>query len=281
MTVKEFNDLGTELEQLLILRYSPIALKLIYDESEIPEGTWRPNKDSGDHLAMCQAYALVRRNRKAITLLKEDHWCVWPLVSYGLVDLDEDDYEYMGTKFFMKDGERSKRYLREEYPMLKAEKKPIGFTIAPLRSCNFEPDIITVYCRPAQIRSIQMAAKFHSGEMLHLHLDPVDSCVHSSIPVLNGQDYNITFPDPGEYERGFTDEDEVMFTMKAEKVTEIVSGLKILAGANFGYQQLQMDMPMNFPRPEFYNNMFAKWNLDTGVEWKKAEGAKPLVEKKD
>ena len=90
----------------------------------------------------------------------------------------------------------------------------------------------------------------------------------------------ITFPDPGEYERGFTDEDEVMFTMKAEKVTEIVSGLKILAGANFGYQQLQMDMPMNFPRPEFYNNMFAKWNLDTGVEWKKAEGAKPMVESK-
>ena len=63
-----------------------------------------------------------------------------------------------------------------------------------------------------------------------------------------------------------------------EKVTEIVSGLKILAGANFGYQQLQMDMPMNFPRPEFYNNMFEKWNLDTGVEWKKHEGAKPMVE---
>lgn len=278
MDVKEFNDLGNELERLLLLRYSPIALKLIYDESEIPEDSWRPNRDGGDHLAMCQAYAFVRRNRKSITMLKEDHWCVWPLVSFGMVDLDEEDYEYMGTKFFMKDAERSKKYLREEYPMLAQERKPIGFTLAPLRSCTFEPDIITVYCRPGQIRSLQMAAKFHSGEMLSLTLDPVDSCVHSSIPVLNGQDYNITFPDPGEYERGMTDEDEVMFTMKAEKITEIVSGLNILAGANFGYQQLQMDMPKNFPRPEFYNNMFEKWGLETGVEWTKQEGAKPMIE---
>ncbi len=278
MTVEEYNSLGKEIESLLILRYSPIALKLLYSEDEIPEGTLRPCKDRGDRLAMCQAYAMVRRNRKAITMLKEDHWCVWPLVSYGMVDLDEDDYEYMGTKFFMKDAERSKKYLREEYPMLKAEKKPIGFTIAPLRSCNFVPDIITVYCRPAQIRSILMAAKFHSGEMIPVTLDPVDSCVHSSIPVLNGKDYNVTFPDPGEYERGMTDEDEVMFTMKGEKIADIVSGLKILSSANFGYQELSMDMPMNFPRPEFYNNMFAKWGLDTGTVWRKDEGAKPMRE---
>ena len=91
MTVEEYNSLGKEIESLLILRYSPIALKLLYSEDEIPEGTLRPCKDRGDRLAMCQAYAMVRRNRKAITMLKEDHWCVWPLVSYGMVDLDEDE----------------------------------------------------------------------------------------------------------------------------------------------------------------------------------------------
>ena len=276
MTVQEFNELGKKLEELLILRYSPIAMKLIWTEEDIPEGTLRPFRDRGDRLAMCQAYAMVRRSRKAITMLKEDHWCVWPLVSYGMVPLDEDDYEYMGDKFFFKDPERSKRFLREEYPMLASEKKPIGFTIAPLRSCGYEPEIITIYCRPAQIRSILMATKFHSGEMLPVVLDPVDSCVHSSIPVLNGKDYNITFPDPGEYERGLTDEDEVMFTMRAEKLPELVSGLEILSRANFGYQELTMDMSLNFPRPEFYNRMFEKWGLGTGEVWRKQEG-KPTI----
>lgn len=269
MTIAEYNSYGKELEKNLILRYSPIALKLLYSEKEIPESSLRPFKERGDRLAMCQAYAMVRRNRTALTMLKEDHWCVWPLVSYGLVDLDEGDYDYMGDKFFMRDPERSKRYLREEYPMLAAEKKPLGFTMAPLRSCNFEPDIITIYCRPAQIRSILMAAKFASGEMLRLTLDPVDSCVHSSIPVLNGQDYNITFPDPGEYERAMTDEDEVMFTLRAEKLAELTESIRGISQFGFGYQGLAMDMPMNFPRPEFYNVMFEKWGLDSGKVWRK------------
>ena len=78
--------------------------------------------------------------------------------------------------------------------------------------------------------------------------------------------------------RGMTDEDEVMFTMKAERVSDVVSGLNILSNAHFGYQELAMDMPMNFPRPEFYNKMFEKWGLDTGIVWRKQDGAKPLGE---
>ena len=113
-TVAEVNDMGKALEENLLLRYSPIAMKLLWSEDEIPEGTIRPWQDQGNRLAMCQAYALVRRNRKAYTMLKDDHWCVWPLVSYKLCPLEEEDYTFMGTKFFMRDKERAVRYLREE-----------------------------------------------------------------------------------------------------------------------------------------------------------------------
>ncbi len=266
-TVEKCNETGKRLEELLILRYSPIALKLIYDKAEIPAGTKRPFDDEGNRLAMCQAFALVRRNRKAYTMLKEDHWCVWPLVSYGLVSLEDEDYEYMGTKFFFKDPQRGVRFLREEYPFLKSDKKPIGFSIAPLASCAFEPDLVCIYCNPAQIRTLLMAMKFNTGEMLKVSLDPVDSCVHSTIPVLNGQDYNITFPDPGEYERGLTDENEVMFTLRGEKLAELAASVELFDSIGFGYKGLKMEMSMNFPRPEFYNRMFEKWGLAAGPEW--------------
>lgn len=267
MTVEFANEAGLDIERLLLLRYSPIALKLIYSEDEIPEGTIRPFQDTGNRLAMCQAYALVRRDRKAFTMLKDDHWCVWPLVSFGLCPLDDEDYEFMGSKFFTKDPDRSVKFLREEYPMLKSEKKPIGFSIAPLRNCTFVPDLVTIYCTPAQIRSLLMAMKFDTGEMLNVTLDPVDSCVHSSIPVLNGKDYNITFPDPGEYERGLTDENEVMFTLNGSKLEELAGTIRRFGTSPFSYQGLRMEMTMNFPRPPFYNQMFAKWGLATGPDW--------------
>jgi len=269
MTVQEYNKAGWELEQLLTLRFSPIAMKVLYEGDPIPEGTVRPVEGGMGHIAMCQAFAKVRRERAALTMLKEDHWCVWPLVSYGMVKIEEEDYPNLGTKLFVKDPVKGEAYFRNDYPRLNITKPVVGLSMAPLRSCTFEPDLICTYCRPAQIRSFQMAAKFHSGKMLELKLDPVDSCVHSTIPVLNGQDYNITFPDPGEYERALAGEDEVMFTMKAEKLPEILQGIGVLVKAGFGYKELVMDMPTDFPRPKFYNDMFEKWGLATGAEWKK------------
>ena len=102
MNIAEINEQGRELNHLLILRYSPIALKLLGSEDEIPADSVRPSQKEG-HLAMCQAFAMVRRERRAITMLKEDHWCVWPLVSYGLVELDEEDIEKMGRLMFFED----------------------------------------------------------------------------------------------------------------------------------------------------------------------------------
>lgn len=268
LTVQDFNRLGERLERVLLLRYAPIALKVLHEGEEVPPGTVRPKKDLGRHLAMCQAFAKVRRDRAALTMTKEDHWCLWPLISYGLVPLEEEDYEDLGSKFFVRDPQWGVEYFRKDYPFLKAQ-NVVGFSIAPLSSCTFAPDLVCVYCRPAQIRSFQMAAKFQSGKMLELKLDPVDSCVHSTIPVLNGQDYNITFPDPGEYERALADEDEVMFTMRAEKLPEIVEALEFFSRAGFGYKELSMEMAYDFPRPKFYNDMFQKWGLETGPEWKK------------
>jgi len=35
----------------------------------------------------------------------------------------------------------------------------------------------------------------------------------------------------------------------------------------FGYRQLAPDMNLNYPRPEFYDNMFEKWGLERGELW--------------
>ncbi len=269
MKSEEMQEIGRQLNELLILRYSPIAFKLIYSEDEIDEDSIRPSVDKGGHLAMCQAFAMVRRERKCVTLLKEDHWCVWPLVSYGLVNLDEEDICTMGKLLFFEDKSKGVEFLRKDYPRLKRERKPIGFKLAPLEKAKFVPDIISLYCNPAQMRSLLMAVRYKTGEQLELHLDSVDSCVHSTIPVLNGKAFNVTFPDPGEYERALTDENEVIFTMQADQAPIIVDMLKRFSSVGMGYRELAMKLEYDHARPQFYNDMFAKWGLETGELWDK------------
>jgi len=85
-TLGEFNSYGEELERLLLLRTSPIAVKMLEKEEDIPEEAIRPRRDCGIHLAQCQAFAMSRRQRATVAMLKEDNWCWAPLIAFGLVE---------------------------------------------------------------------------------------------------------------------------------------------------------------------------------------------------
>ena len=74
------------LDQLAGLRYPPVALKMIREESEVPAGAWRPYRDQGKHIALCQAFAYARRQGKTVYMEKEDHWCWNPIITYGYID---------------------------------------------------------------------------------------------------------------------------------------------------------------------------------------------------
>lgn len=263
-----FNKLGEELEQLLILRYAPIAIKLLKTEADIPDGAIRPKRDLGQHLALCQTYAMVRRQRKSIVMLKEDHWCVWPLIGFGLVEFREgnDYYDRAVTANFIQDPDKAREFFKTSYPRME-EGSNIGLALAPLDTANFVPDMLLIYLKPAQLRSALMSIKYKSGELLDAKLDSVDSCVHSTIPLLKDGQYKITVPDPGEYERGLTDEDEMILSVPADKIAGLVEGLKILSNVGFGYRQLHMEMTTDFPRPQFYDDLFKAWDLDTGEIW--------------
>ena len=48
-TVKQYNEYGELLERLLNMRTSPLAVKMIKTEADIPEEAYRPKRDDGVH----------------------------------------------------------------------------------------------------------------------------------------------------------------------------------------------------------------------------------------
>ena len=107
-----------------------------------------------------------------------------------------------------------------------------------------------------------MATKYREGFLVTSQFDPIDSCVYSVAPViLNGQ-YRITLPDPGEYERAMTGEDEIIFSVPKDKMEELISGLRHFDQKKLGYTHLAMQITPDFPRPDFYRQLFKMWGLD-------------------
>jgi uncharacterized protein (DUF169 family) len=241
MTSEQFNRYGEELERILLLRTSPVAVKMLPKEEDIPDGAMRPKKDRGYHLAQCQAFALSRRDKVTVAMLKEDHWCPAALMAYGMVP-------------------RPAVVRGHPYDCFEYEKY-IGIVTAPLETAAFKPDVVIIYTNTAQLRSLLLMMPFEDSSQVKSWFFP-PSCAYAVVHVMLTGQYWIVLPDPGEYQRALTGEDEMMFSIPGEKMTGFMSGLKQGEDKGFAYRRHHMLVRPDFPQPGFYKDFFRKWGLD-------------------
>jgi uncharacterized protein (DUF169 family) len=258
--IKDYNRYGEELEKMLMLRTSPIAVKLLKNKKDIPSEAIRPKKDNRYHLAQCQAFAMTRRQRKTIALLKEDNWCWAPLIGYGLVK--PPDQKTISPKMYMVKDMKAAKKIAENFPRFEYGEY-IGIVSGPLSTTGFKPDLVLVYSNTAQLRMMLLAIKYEEGRIIKSNFDPIDSCVYSVVPVIKEGDYRITIPDPGEYERAMADEGEIILSVPHDKLANLMAGLHYYENRHLGYRDFTMQMTPDFPQPPFYKDLFKMWGLDT------------------
>jgi uncharacterized protein (DUF169 family) len=241
--LKNFNGFGEELESLLILRSAPIAVKMLKSEADIPKGAFRPKKDKNKHYAQCQIFSLSRRDRMTIAMLKDDNWCLGPLLAYGLVEMPDGPA-----------GNPKMQYKRFEYG------KYIGILTGPLKSAAFEPDLVLIYSDTNQLRDMLLSLKEEEKPGVRSNFFPISCAFCITNPILDNE-YWINLPDPGEYARALTQPGEMMFSIPAPKLPGFMEGLrKFYKESMFAHEQ--MAMLSDFPQPDIYKQLFEKWGMD-------------------
>jgi len=144
-------------------------VKLLEKEEDIPENAIRPLRDWGYRLELCQAYATSRREGMLIAMLKEDMWCFEPVVGYGIAEPPQ--YFLEGHNRFSEDVktlEVGRNYV-SDFPHLPAGKY-IGVISAPLKTADFEPDLVIIYCDSAQLGLLLLAREYKDGHDLKCSL---------------------------------------------------------------------------------------------------------------
>ncbi len=258
---------SSALHDMLLLRFEPIAVKMIEDEADVPENAVRPKKDLKTHMALCQAFALTRREKKTVYMVKEDHWCWNPLIGLGHVDCSEDtdSFEVVCTALGIPDKEKARAFFAE-FPRLPLGKYK-GIVTAPLSDCPFEPDVVLIYSNNAQLRSMLWGIKAMTGKIVETGMDAIDSCVYTVVvPMLDG-DYRVTLPDMGEFERAMAGENEIILSVPKGRMDELIQGMRGFEEKNMGYTGIKREMELDYTRPPFYNTLFELWGLDKGRDW--------------
>jgi uncharacterized protein (DUF169 family) len=240
--LQTFNKYGEDLENALLLRTSPVALKMLESEADIPKEAFRPKKDGGYTMAQCQAFGMSRREGKTVAMLIEDHRCPTAPMSFGIVK-QSDNMAMFG----------------ESYTSFETGKY-IGAVTAPLKSATFMPDVVLIYSNPAQIRGMTLPMMMGGNSKVDTHLF-LPSCGHSVVdPIVKGN-YCVVLPDPGEYQRALTLEEEMIFAAPRAKMPELMAGLQG-RGRMYSHRDQYMSMLPNFEQPQFYKDMFKSWGID-------------------
>lgn len=265
----ENNQTRQELMNRLVgLRYPAVALKMIRNEEEVPADAVRPRKDWDKHIALCQAFAFARRQNKIVYMEKEDHWCWNPILTYGMISKELGKEGFRAMSRFLGRPENSSDSFVDSFPYL-PHGEYRGILVAPLDKADFQPDVTMIYCKNDQLRVLLMAVNTQTHSMLDSSFSPIDSCTYAVIPSILEGNYRITFPDPGEFERALTAEDDVIFSVPQQREEEFYRGVEAQLRSGGDRNSFFMNMKEDFPLPPIYNPIFETWGLDTGEVWDK------------
>ncbi len=223
MSLEKWRDAGKSLEELLRPHTYPLAVKLVRDESDFPEGSRKPEQK----LAVCQALTMSRRYGWTIGLTEKDSGCPGASLAYGWTKIYDRDSlaQFFLAAGYAADEDGAKTIVSNIDHLEHGEYH--GLVISPLTRTKIVPDVILVYGNPAQIMRLIQGVTYRKGEKLKCELAGLAaSCTGGIIRAFNTDEFQVVVPGNGDRVFAATYDDEMLFAIPASKVVDIIAGMK-------------------------------------------------------
>ncbi|NIM46030.1 MAG: hypothetical protein GTN80_09615 [Nitrososphaeria archaeon] len=236
-----FERYAEQIEKQIRPTSYPLAVKLLEKESDIPKDAKRPIRDFGYCLSTCQCFSTSRRQGTTLAQLKEDMWCPEPVIGYGLAETPK--YFLDGNNRFPKDVEtlEAGSNWAHAFPRLEFGRY-IGVLSAPLKTANFDPNLVMIYCNSAQLTQLLLGIAYKDGHDITSQLSGHAACVYSVVPAIRTEKCQVTVPCLGDRRRAMAQDDEMIFTVPRQKMDNLLLGLKHID--EFGDRRIPFAYPM-------------------------------------
>jgi uncharacterized protein (DUF169 family) len=230
MEIEEINNFGQELIDRLGLKTSPVGIKLIPIEGEVPEGI----EKVGENMRHCEMIDMVRRTGEQIYSLGDDQMCKGGAASMGMgempVKVGSGEFYYKGLNHFS--NINAARRTVENAPMLLSNSiKAILY--GAMTKATFEPDVVIIICNPKQVMLLTQAIMFKSGGRIEVGFAGKQSiCSDGVVQAYRDGKVGITVGCSGS--RAYTNisDDEMTIGIPIEMIPEVMDGLKQICPNN-------------------------------------------------
>lgn len=235
----KYNELSAALTNMLTLRWSPVAVKLLKPGEKVPDNVYEPSVP----LRHCQAITVARRGN-SLYMPPSKHACPDGAAIMGLIPMSPK----------LRSGELY--LLFKKLPNLECAQKMISTrqefdpgtytatVMAPLEDAEFEPDVVIFTLYPEQMMWLCCAASYSTGERHAFHTSGYNStCADLTVQVIKNQKMNISFGCYGARAISDISDFEAYVSVPFQQLDTLVESLEKLAVKSIPEARRKIYMP--------------------------------------
>jgi uncharacterized protein (DUF169 family) len=220
VTECEYAPISGELKEKLGLEKSPVAIKFILREKDLPEGIGKLEKPIR-HCEMVQKAA----QGAVFYATYDEQACKGGAAALGAGEASE---KLKTGEFYYELGRFSSlgAAKRTINAIPKIDMKSYAIVYAPLESANFDPDVIVIIGTPAQAMKLSQALVYTLGGRVEADFAGIQSiCADAVAGPFMRKTANITLGCSGSRQYADIKEDEVIIGLNAENIGCVVNAL--------------------------------------------------------
>ena len=225
MTQATNSQFSVSLKEILGLKWSPVAVKLVKPDESTNENPPKSLK----RLRYCQLLMEAKRGKSA-TLTAENIACPAAATALGLLPLPEKirSGDMLKTLGLFESKEAAAKTMAQMSRMKLGEVKAIA--AAPLENATFKPDVVIIEDKPEKIMWINLAAIHETGGRLSFSSAVFQACcVDVTVIPYQTKNVNVSLGCYGCRDATDIEDDECLVGIPIKKMDKITTSLKALA----------------------------------------------------
>ena len=221
--VKGYEDLSFKIKNKLGLEKSPVAIKLVLKEEDIPEGIPKIEENIR-HCEMVQKAA----QGETFYATAEQQACKGGAGAIGLMEPPEkvksgEMYYSLGRFSSLGSAKRTVDAIPKIEPIMKA------IAYAPLETTPYDPDVVVIICNPQQAMQLAQAMVYTLGGRFDADFAGIQSiCGDAVAGPYTTKRPNITLGCSGSRKFADIKPDEVIVGMNGENIGCVINALEAL-----------------------------------------------------
>ncbi|MBW1928922.1 MAG: DUF169 domain-containing protein [Deltaproteobacteria bacterium] len=206
----------------------PVAVGIFKDASDIPPSAKIPIRDLKAPMAPCQGTAMARRYGWTVAFTAKDVGCAIAAHTYGWKRIEDNKG---AIRFLM-----GMNYVSNEdaaHEVLKGFRSldmgdSLTVVYSPLQRTKIKPDVVLIYCNPAQLMRLIHGATHSRGKPITCSFSGrAASCTEGVIGAYLDGECKVVIPGNGDRVWATCQDHEVLMAIPAARLWEVVEGIEL------------------------------------------------------